>query len=191
MAGNFQNLSCTVYEAVYTFQIDYKEGLETVTTTNTQLGPMLNSSNIYTDFGMFPQNEGNATDNPVVNATSIGSGGGNVTDTNRRANMAAIQDTVVDAFSGYIDALSKYALRHNHIVFNLTSEYSTPRPTIRQHSHRFDRSLLRHNDIPYFQHNRRINATPAPKHRYINAHPQPNDYSNQRDSFRECERILL
>jgi hypothetical protein len=93
---------------VYTLQIDYKEGLQTVTATEMQLGPMLNSSNLYTDYGMFPQNEGNATD-PVVNATSTGSGGGNVTDTNRRANMAAIQDTVVDVFSGYIDALCEYA----------------------------------------------------------------------------------
>lgn len=105
--GNLQNLSCTAYEAVYTLQIGYREGLQTVTSTEMQLGPMLNSSNLYTDFGMYPQNEGNVTD-PVVNATSVGSGGGNVTDTNRRANMAAIQDTVVDTFSGYIDTLCEY-----------------------------------------------------------------------------------
>lgn len=102
--GHFQNLSCTAHEALYTFQIVYKGGLENVTTTNIQIGPILNSSNLYTDFGVFPQNEGNDTD-PVVNATSIGSGGGNVTDIYRRANMAAILDTVVDALSGYIDAL--------------------------------------------------------------------------------------
>lgn len=79
-----------------------------------RLGLILDSSDLYTDFGMFPQNEGNATDNPAFNAASIGSGGDNVTDTNRRANMSAIQDTVVDAFSGYIYALSKYTLRHSN-----------------------------------------------------------------------------
>jgi hypothetical protein len=101
---------------VYTFHIDYQNGLETVTTRNVQMGPMLNSSNIYTDFGMRPANEGSNVTDPVVNATSVGSGGGNVTDANRRANMVAIQDTVVDAFSGYIDALCQYALRHSNCL---------------------------------------------------------------------------
>lgn len=93
---------------MYTFQIDYKNGVETVTTTNMQMGPMLNSSNLYTDFGMLPVNEGNNVTDPAVDATSVGSGGVNVTDANRRANMAAIQDTIVDAFSGYIDAMCEY-----------------------------------------------------------------------------------
>lgn len=55
-----------------------------------RLGLILDSSDLYADFGMFPQNEGNATDHPAFHAASIGSGGGNVTDTNRRANMSAI-----------------------------------------------------------------------------------------------------
>ncbi|PCH05811.1 Hypothetical protein PENO1_017430 [Penicillium occitanis (nom. inval.)] len=128
---SFQNLSCTAYEAVYTFHIDYQNGLETVTTRNVQMGPMLNSSNIYTDFGMRPANEGSNVTDPVVNATSVGSGGGNVTDANRRANMVAIQDTVVDAFSGYIDALLLHAQQSSNTLIALTELYSgtTTSPT--------------------------------------------------------------
>ncbi|KUL82829.1 hypothetical protein ZTR_09601 [Talaromyces verruculosus] len=129
--GSLQNLSCTAYEAVYTFHIDYQNGLETVTTSNVQMGPMLNSSNLYTDFGMRPANEGGNVTDPVVNATSVGSGGGNVTDANRRANMVAIQDTVVDVFSGYIDALLLHAQQSSNTLIALTDLYSgtTTSPT--------------------------------------------------------------
>jgi hypothetical protein len=105
MNGGFQNLSCTAYETVYTLQIDYSNGQQYVTITSIKSNQRLNSSNLFTDYGMYPQDGG---EDGAINAGSTGSGGGNVMDTNRRANLAAIQDTLVDAFSGYIDALSEY-----------------------------------------------------------------------------------
>ena len=73
-----------------------------------QLEPMPNSSHLYPNFGMLPVNAGKNVTAPAVDANSVTSGGANVTDANRRANMAAIQDTIVDAFSGYIDAMCEY-----------------------------------------------------------------------------------
>ncbi|EEA28940.1 hypothetical protein EYB25_000151 [Talaromyces marneffei] len=125
LTGRLQNLSCTAYEAVYTLRIDYREGLQTVTTTNTQLGPMLNSSNLYTDYGMRPVNGGNGTD-PIVDATSTALGGDNVMDSNRRANMAAIQDTLADSLSGFIDALLLHAQQTANTLIALTDLYSGP-----------------------------------------------------------------
>ncbi|OKL61050.1 hypothetical protein UA08_03129 [Talaromyces atroroseus] len=123
LSAGYQNLSCTAYEAVYSFQIDYRNGKQYVTTTDVQSGPLLNSSNLYTDYGMYPQDGGK---DGLVNATSTGSGGGNVMDTNRRANLAAIQDTLVDAFSGYIDALIMHAQQTANTLIALSDLYSGP-----------------------------------------------------------------
>lgn len=103
--GGYQNLSCTAYEALYSFDIGYLNGEQTVTTTNVQHITKLNASHFYDDYGLQPINGG-----PEVNSSSVSLEGGNITDINRRMNIAAIQDTLVDAFSGYIDRLCEFLL---------------------------------------------------------------------------------
>lgn len=104
LGGSFKNLSCTAHEAVYTLQVDYREGQQTVKTTSIQSGQPLKSSNLtQQDYGLQPDDG----DNVIINATSTGSGGINIVDTNKIANMAAIQGTVTNALSGYLDALSE------------------------------------------------------------------------------------
>jgi hypothetical protein len=47
----------------------------------------------------------------LVNSSSVSLEGGNITDINRRMNIAAILDTLVDEFSGYKDRLSEFVLK--------------------------------------------------------------------------------
>lgn len=115
--GGYQNLSCTAYEAVYALEVNYLNGTQTVTATTVQQGQRLNSSNFYEDYGMYPQDGGS---NGEINSTSTGSGGGNVMDTNKRANIAAVQDALVYALEGYIDELILHAQQTANTIVALS-----------------------------------------------------------------------
>ncbi|PYH89978.1 hypothetical protein BO71DRAFT_402596 [Aspergillus ellipticus CBS 707.79] len=119
--GGYQNLSCQAYEATYTFRIAYEGGQQRTTTEVQPLRP-LNSSYLYDDYGVYPQT-GRSPDSRI-NATTTGATGGNVTDINRRSNLAAIQDSLVLALSGYIDIFLLHSQPSANTIISLSDLYS-------------------------------------------------------------------
>ncbi|PYI10993.1 hypothetical protein BO78DRAFT_160813 [Aspergillus sclerotiicarbonarius CBS 121057] len=119
-AGGYQNLTCRAYESTYTLDITYTGGTQFITT---RVDPIrqLKSSGLYDDYGMYPQT---GTKDSRINATTTGASGGNVTDIYRRANLAAVQDSLVLALSGYIDIFLLHSQPSANTIISLSELYS-------------------------------------------------------------------
>jgi hypothetical protein len=99
----YQNLSCVAYESTYTLVITYVNGQQSIKAQVRHI-QALSSAGLYEDFAVTPMTGGL---NSTINATSIGSTtNGNLIDINRRSNLAAVQDSLVRALSGYIGMFS-------------------------------------------------------------------------------------
>ncbi|PWY96004.1 hypothetical protein BO94DRAFT_530727 [Aspergillus sclerotioniger CBS 115572] len=116
----YQNLTCRAYESTYTLDITYTGGTPCITTKVDPIRP-LNTSGLYTDFGVEPET---MAEDAHINATTTGSGGGNVTDIYRRANLAAVQDSLVLALSGYIDIFLLHNQPSANTIISLSELYS-------------------------------------------------------------------
>ncbi|RAL00769.1 uncharacterized protein BO80DRAFT_425198 [Aspergillus ibericus CBS 121593] len=123
--GEYQNLTCRAYESTYTLDIAYTGSTQSIATTVHPIR-QLNSSGLYDDYGMYPQT---GTKNSRINATTTGASGGNVTDIYRRANLAAIQDSLVLALSGYIDIFLLHNQPTANTIISLSNLYTGPAST--------------------------------------------------------------
>ncbi|RAL13948.1 uncharacterized protein BO97DRAFT_387983 [Aspergillus homomorphus CBS 101889] len=120
----YQNLTCRAHEAVYTVHLNYTGGVQQATVTAvTTDGGALNSSGLYDDFAIVPASYDRVS---VINATTTGTTGQNVTELNRRANLAAVQDTLVLGLRGYIDIFVLHSQPTANTLIALTSLYSGP-----------------------------------------------------------------
>ncbi|GKZ30031.1 hypothetical protein AbraIFM66950_007551 [Aspergillus brasiliensis] len=121
----YQNLTCRAYESNYNLHITYTGDQQDITTEVTPIR-QLNSSYMYDYAGIYPRTGGR---DPKINATTTGETGGNVTDIFRRANLAAIQDSLVLAFSGYIDMMILHGQPTANTIISLSDLYSGPANT--------------------------------------------------------------
>ncbi|KAL3257833.1 hypothetical protein ABHI18_006503 [Aspergillus niger] len=123
--GGYQNLTCRAYESNYNLHITYTGSQQHVTTEVNTIR-QLNSSYIYDNGGIYPRT---GSLDARINTTTMGETGGNVIDIFRRANLAAVQDTVVYALSGYIDMLILHSQPSANTIISLTELYSGPANT--------------------------------------------------------------
>ncbi|PYH71847.1 uncharacterized protein BO88DRAFT_384338 [Aspergillus vadensis CBS 113365] len=123
--NEYDNLTCRAFEATYNLHITYTGSQQYVTA---EVNPIrqLNSSYMYDDGGVSPRT---GTLDSRINATTTGDTGGNVIDIFRRANLAAIQDSLVLALSGYIDMLVIHGQPSANTIISLTDLYTGPSNT--------------------------------------------------------------
>ncbi|RAH74710.1 uncharacterized protein BO66DRAFT_433822 [Aspergillus aculeatinus CBS 121060] len=81
------------------------------------------TSGLYDDFAMVPASYDRFA---VSNATTTGTTGQNVTKLYRRANLAAVQDTLVLELAGYIDLFVLHSQPTANTLIALTSLYRGP-----------------------------------------------------------------
>ncbi|OJJ50258.1 hypothetical protein ASPZODRAFT_35422, partial [Penicilliopsis zonata CBS 506.65] len=120
----YHNLSCVTYESTYKLNITYTDGTQTI---DSDVDPIkrLNSSAIYTDYAIMVYNStGYSMKNTTLNATTVMGTYGNVTDIYRRANLAAIQDALLESLSGYIDVYLLHNQLSANTIISLTDLYS-------------------------------------------------------------------
>ncbi|PWY84750.1 hypothetical protein BO70DRAFT_423730 [Aspergillus heteromorphus CBS 117.55] len=118
--GGYENLRCRAYESIYTVHLTYTGGQPHTTSEVHPVRP-LNSSYLYDDYGMYPQT---GSPDARLNATATGATGGTVTEIYRRANLAAVQDSLVLALSGYIDIFLLHSQPSANTIIALSELYS-------------------------------------------------------------------
>ncbi|RAK93385.1 hypothetical protein BO79DRAFT_284039 [Aspergillus costaricaensis CBS 115574] len=123
--NEYDNLTCRAFEATYNLHITYT-GSQQYVTADVNPIRQLNSSYMYDDGGVSPRT---GTLDSQINATTTGDTGGNVIDIFRRANLAAIQDSLVLALSGYIDMLVIHGQPSANTIISLTDLYTGPSNT--------------------------------------------------------------